>query len=239
MVSENAELSADSTSPATVALPGRSDGQAARARLLAEALRLFAEQGFARTSTRAIAQAAGVNISAISYYFGDKEGLYRAAFYEPLAEHKVHATIAEIEASGADLDAALRTYFNRMLIPLAGDTDTHYCMRLRMRETLEPTGLRQEEIDQRFIPLHRAMHSLLARHLGLDDSDEGVDRLVLAIMGMPIYLVLAQDVVLKLCPAIVEQPDAVAKAVDTLVRYALALIQSEAAQRGTLPKRAP
>ena len=60
---------------------GRGDGPAARQRLLGEAVRLFAQQGFARTSTRTIAQAAGVNISAISYYFGDKEGLYRSAFY--------------------------------------------------------------------------------------------------------------------------------------------------------------
>ena len=36
----------------------RCDGQASRERLLAEALRLFAENGFAQTSTRAIAQAA-------------------------------------------------------------------------------------------------------------------------------------------------------------------------------------
>ena len=43
----------------------RCDGQASRERLLAEALRLFAENGFAQTSTRAIAQAAGVNISAL------------------------------------------------------------------------------------------------------------------------------------------------------------------------------
>ena len=62
----------------------RVDGAEARARLLTTALRLFAEHGFARTSTREIAQAAGVNIAAISYYFGDKAGLYRAVYTEPL-----------------------------------------------------------------------------------------------------------------------------------------------------------
>ena len=44
---------------------------------------LFAQQGFAKTSTREIAEAAGTNIAAISYYFGDKAGLYRAVFFEP------------------------------------------------------------------------------------------------------------------------------------------------------------
>ena len=58
----------------------RSDGIEARTRLLHTALKLFSEKGFARTSTREIAQAAGVNIAAIHYYFGDKTGLYSACF---------------------------------------------------------------------------------------------------------------------------------------------------------------
>ncbi|UUZ52824.1 TetR family transcriptional regulator [Massilia sp. H-1] len=58
----------------------RSDGVQSRERLLLTTMRLFAEQGFARTSTREIALAASTNIASISYYFGDKVGLYRAAF---------------------------------------------------------------------------------------------------------------------------------------------------------------
>lgn len=49
-----------------------------RRRLLATAGRLFAEKGFDGVSTRDIANAAGVNISLISYYFNGKEGLYIA-----------------------------------------------------------------------------------------------------------------------------------------------------------------
>ena len=62
------------------AKPQRSDGVDARMRLLDAALALFAEQGFAKTSTREIALAAQVNIASISYYFGDKAGLYRAVW---------------------------------------------------------------------------------------------------------------------------------------------------------------
>src|SRR5215216_4026858 len=62
----------------------RSDGAHARAHLLLVALRLFSEKGFAKTSIRDIAHAAGANVAAISYYFGDKAGLYRAVFTELL-----------------------------------------------------------------------------------------------------------------------------------------------------------
>ena len=54
----------------------------ARARLISVARKLFAEQGFAGTSTRDIAKTSGLNVSLISYYFGGKEGLYKAVLAE-------------------------------------------------------------------------------------------------------------------------------------------------------------
>lgn len=41
------------------------------------ATELFAKKGFEGTSTRDICQAAGVNVSSISYYFGGKQELYQ------------------------------------------------------------------------------------------------------------------------------------------------------------------
>src|SRR3989344_1490121 len=60
----------------------RSDGEDTRVRLLRAALQLFSERGFAQTSVRAIAEAAGTNVAAIAYHFGDKARLYTATFYE-------------------------------------------------------------------------------------------------------------------------------------------------------------
>lgn len=48
--------------------------------ILGVAIPLFAERPFDAVSTRQIAKAAGVNLSAISYHFGNKEGLYTAIF---------------------------------------------------------------------------------------------------------------------------------------------------------------
>ena len=53
-------------------------GEETRARILDAALELFAASGFDGASTRTIAEQAGVNLPAIQYYFGSKEGLYRA-----------------------------------------------------------------------------------------------------------------------------------------------------------------
>ncbi|HZH02158.1 MAG TPA: CerR family C-terminal domain-containing protein [Myxococcaceae bacterium] len=52
---------------------------AARTRLLDAGERLFAERGIEGTSIRDLAQAAGVNVAAVHYYFGGKEALYLEA----------------------------------------------------------------------------------------------------------------------------------------------------------------
>src|SRR2546423_9255156 len=53
-----------------------------RYHILNIAEKLFASKGFNGTSVRDIAEAAHVNISMISYYFGSKEGLMQALFEE-------------------------------------------------------------------------------------------------------------------------------------------------------------
>ncbi len=66
--------------PANRYRPGaRQRGEDTRRRILETALSLFAAEGFDSASTRAIAEQAEVNLPAIQYYFGSKEGLYQAA----------------------------------------------------------------------------------------------------------------------------------------------------------------
>jgi len=51
----------------------------ARERILHAALEVFAERGYEGARTREIAQRAGANLGLLSYYFGDKERLWRAS----------------------------------------------------------------------------------------------------------------------------------------------------------------
>ncbi|MEM9177478.1 MAG: TetR/AcrR family transcriptional regulator [Myxococcota bacterium] len=82
------------------------DAQEVRDRLLDAAVEIAVEQGFERTGLREIARRAEVSPGMISYYFGDRQGLYQAMF------ERVFSRIQEkVEAA---LDAPDRTTEDRV-----------------------------------------------------------------------------------------------------------------------------
>ena len=166
MVALNSPLPADEP-----ARPARSDGQLARERLLGEALRLFSEQGFARTSTRAIAQAAGANISAISYYFGDKQGLYRCAFLEPMSSSNVQEQIDGWNDPGLSLEQALHRFYSGMPIHLMATPDMVQIISPALQQGPSPVGRAVAHLVRYALAL---IHDE-ARQRGLPSPVSGVD----------------------------------------------------------------
>jgi len=77
-------------------------GDATRQKLIDAALRIFGDYGFDGASTRMLADAAGANLAAIPYYFGGKEGLYRAA-----AQFVVETSSKELAPTIEKIDGAL------------------------------------------------------------------------------------------------------------------------------------
>ena len=59
-----------------------------RTRILDVAITIFAQRGFSGASTREIADAAEVNQGLVTYYFGSKQALWRAAIDHALAEYR-------------------------------------------------------------------------------------------------------------------------------------------------------
>lgn len=68
--------------PTSAQRPTRTDGEHTRARILDAAGRLIARNGFAKTTSKAIAAEAGADLASINYHFGGREGLYQAVMVE-------------------------------------------------------------------------------------------------------------------------------------------------------------
>ena len=205
----------------------RVDGAEARARLLNTALRLFAEHGFARTSTREIALAAGVNIAAISYYFGDKAGLYRAVYTEPLGSPG--DDIALYDAPGLTLRESLAGLFTSLLQPMKQGDLMRQCTRLHYREMLEPTGMWAEEIDNGIKPAHAALVAVLCRHLGNPrGAGDDLHRLAFSITGLALQMFVCGDVIAAIRPKLLASPPAIDAWIERMVDYAEAMVAVEA-----------
>jgi AcrR family transcriptional regulator len=201
----------------------------ARSRLVLAALRLFAEKGFEAATTREICEAAGANISAIRYYFGDKAGLYRTVFTEPMGETKCHTNIATY--SDLPLTEALGRFFKEFLEPLKKGEEIRLVMKLHFREMIEPTGVWQQEIDAEIKPQHEALVAMLKKHLGLQRIDADVHRLAFAIIGMAVHFYVGQEVVSTISPQMLNTPKSIDVLAERLTGYAVSVIEGEARRR--------
>ncbi|CAN5870521.1 hypothetical protein BH11PSE13_BH11PSE13_30680 [soil metagenome] len=210
----------------------RSDGAEARARILYAALALFAAKGFAKTSTREIATAAGANIAAISYYFGDKAGLYAATFTEPMGGN-AGDLITLIDVPGLPIEQTLRVLMTAYLEPLKHGEIVRQCMRLHLREMIEPTSQWPTEFERDVKGPHEALVRALCRHLQLTQPDDDVHRLALAVSGLAMQLFVMQDVIDGLAPSLLDTPQHIDTWSDRLVTFAIAMVAAETERRAT------
>jgi AcrR family transcriptional regulator len=74
-------------------------GPQTRKQILDASLRLFSERGFARTTVRGIARAAGITDAAIYYHFQSKRDLLEAL----VEERGIVASLQELERTAADI----------------------------------------------------------------------------------------------------------------------------------------
>lgn len=218
-----------SNSNSTTAARPRTDEDASRCRLLQAAVRLFAEFGFSKASTRQIAAAARVNIGAISYYFGDKVGLYKAAFTEPMGSAKDDIPLFSDPAMS--LRQALQGLYQGFATPLKQDEQVQLCTRLHMREMIEPTGVWTEEIDNGIRPYQEALVQVLCRHLDLPEADDDLHRLAFSLVSQGVFLFVGRDVIQALRPQLLSTPEAIDIWASRMADNALAMVEVERTRR--------
>jgi AcrR family transcriptional regulator len=225
----------DALSDADEALvPARATRQTAQDKLLLAATTLFADKGFAKTSTREICTEAGVNVAAIHYHYGDKAGLYKAVLRQPI--EVVVAQLAQFDEPSMGLEASLQRFLSAMLSPWTDDQTGTKVMRLHLREMVDPTPEYKAMVALAVLPQHEALARMLARHVGASKPDDALRQLAFALVAMVNDYAMSREFMEMLAPTLVTGSGARERVLARLVGYGLALVHHEQEQRAQAAK---
>lgn len=180
-----------------------------REALLNAALEVFGRDGFHAASTRAIAEAAGVNQALIGYHFGGKEGLYLAVF-ESIADSMAQtvgpllgAARAEIDELDGDTPAGRRACLE-CLDRLLGGAVTLFTqplgprwVKLVMREQQDPGDAFDIFYGGVYGEMLEMLTQLVGKLTGRATSDPAARVLTLTLMGQVIMVMVARATALR------------------------------------------
>ncbi len=132
-------------------------GDSTRDTILATALQVFAERGFDGARTREIADRAGANLGLLTYYFGNKERLWRAAVSSAFAELQADLA-AVVTATDGDARAQLEQLARHFIRFVAAKPEF---MRL-MNDEGKRDSARMRWLADRFVkPMQQGLRQLI------------------------------------------------------------------------------
>ena len=163
--------------------PPQSADSQVREGLIEAARSLFLRYGFRAVSSRQVAASAGVNPAMIHYYFGDKDGLYRAMLESAISPVITRLMAMLGDPASVDIEGLVRTYMR----VLAANP---WIPGLIVREVLSPEGSYRQafirDFAGRFAPMLR---TIVAREIERgrlrNDLDPALS--VVSLLGLALF----------------------------------------------------
>jgi AcrR family transcriptional regulator len=177
----------------------------AKRKLLLAGLEVFAKHGYEAASTRMLASKAGVNLAAIPYYFGGKEGLY-CAVIQLIADRIREIMQAKMEQAEALLEKGDIT--KPMILELLGNMlpgpvllftgpEANYAGPIIASEQQQPTAAFSILYESYIRRVHELGTRLVAKYLDIpEDSPEAIIR-THAIAGQMFIFMGARATILR------------------------------------------
>jgi AcrR family transcriptional regulator len=165
-----------------------------REQILLAAERVFAERGFKGTTTREVAERAGIANSLIFYYFKNKTALYEAVFQNFFEQ------LEELMQQNLDLDLDRLGKLKNFLFTFIDFASGHRnMMRILLREIIDNGRILQKVAQDYFKPLYKIGADFL-REGQEEDLFKEVDPLhyIHSFIGMNFFYFISGPVLLAL-----------------------------------------
>jgi AcrR family transcriptional regulator len=167
-------------------------------RLIAAASEIFARHGYSGARVRQIAAAAQVNLAAVNYYFGGKEGLYRATLRflagrsQPVAPARRGAARSAEERLQRRIHAILERFVGERASPLG---------RILVHEAIDPTENIESLLEETMRPELERLHGLLKEIAGAGVPEHRLTHASLGILGQCLLYLYGLPAITRISPS--------------------------------------
>ncbi len=174
-------------------------------RLLAAASEEFARHGFASARIRQIAVAARANQAAVNYYFGGKEGLYRATL-RFLARQPRAKTPRN--RRGQSPNERLHQLVCAILERFIGAERPSPLGRILAHESMHPTAYLEPLIEAMMRPELRRLRAVISEITGPGVPEGELNHAALAVMGQCLLFLFARPTLERIHPGLASGAEA-------------------------------
>ncbi len=181
-------------------------GCIARNKLIEAGLKIYSEVGFQGASTRKLSATAGVNIAAIPYYFGNKEGLYLAVIDYIIAYYQKHLgsglcrikkALQNKHTTREQWYALLDDYIHLLVnVVLRESDECSWMSKIYTREQLDPTSAFQRLYEGFIKDMRQTLEALVGTLLGREVASSEVKLVAETVLGQVAIFKSSRETVL-------------------------------------------
>lgn len=208
-----------------------------REKLLDAAGRIFADRGYQAATVREICDAAGENVAAIHYHFGDKLGLYTQVVQQSMQAAEIEGIRTALNLNSPPQDVLRAVIRARLRSIERGDRpDWHF--RILIHEMAQPTPVLRQLINEVGTPLFERLLKLIGGMIGLPPEDDKTRMCALSVMGQILVYVFAAPLLAGVWPELKMTQQQVDRIADHIADFSLSYIRNYRSS-ATAPKPAP
>jgi len=202
-----------------------------RKKILEAAAVVFAEHGFAATTIRMICGRAQVNLAAVNYHFGNKEGLYRDVlrYVRQCAYDRYPPTCGL--ADDATPVQRLQAYIRSFLLRTSGDERNLGFGTLVMRELVEPTTALDMLVDEGIRSLFGQLVDILRALMGDRVEEDTVLACARSILSQCLFYLFSRPVINRMAPEHNFDPENIEMITEQIMHFSLHALRGIAEHR--------
>jgi len=202
-------------------------------KLLEVAGPIFANRGYQDTTIREICAAAGANVAAISYHFGDKLGLYTEVLQQSVRAAQLLAVHNALDPNTPPAEI-LRALIRARLRSIHGKGLPDWHSRLLAHELARPTPALRQVVDKLARPIYKRLLELIGGMIGLPPDDDNTRLCAVSVVGQVLAYALPGPLLTEIWPELKMTPEKVERIADHITDFSLSYLQDFRAKHGTI-----